>query len=211
MPRFPKRPVLTWKEIAKIAKAFCDEHGLANREYPLDIEGIIEFDLDIEIRFCYGVHDDFGSPAQICPGNEMPIIIVDYDQYRANSPYYRYSLAHEIGHYILHKNWLNEVWKQVDSIETWKKIITEIPHEDYEWFEGQAEEFASFLLAPEAVFEPFIETQLKKLNETNRKLNPEDILPYLAVPVSKHFGMSNSAAQARIRKSGKWKEFCGNK
>ncbi|HBC87809.1 MAG TPA: hypothetical protein DCZ94_12715 [Lentisphaeria bacterium] len=53
-----------------------------------------------------------------------------------------------------------------------------------------------------------IETQLKKLDEKSRNLNIEDILPYLAVPVSKHFGMSNSAAQARIRKSAKWKEFC---
>ncbi|OGV37683.1 MAG: hypothetical protein A2X48_09835 [Lentisphaerae bacterium GWF2_49_21] len=168
MPKFPKRAALSWVEISRKAKAFCDEYGLAERDYPLDIEEIIEFDLGIEIRFSYGVHDDFGSPAQICPGIGKPIIIADYDQYRANSPYYRYSLAHEIGHYILHKSWLDEIGRQIDSIET----------------------------------------QLKKLDEKSRNLNIEDILPYLAVPVSKHFGMSNSAAQARIRKSAKWKEFC---
>ena len=50
MTPLPARPVLTWQQIATIAREFSEDNGLAEREYPLDVEAIAEFDLDIEIR-----------------------------------------------------------------------------------------------------------------------------------------------------------------
>lgn len=207
MIRLPKRPVLSWRQIAASAKDFADQYALGEREYPLDVEEIAEFDLGIEIRLAEGVLEEFGSPAQIAPGGDHPIITVDANQYKHQTTFYRYAVAHEIGHFVLHRDWLTQVWSLIESVETWKQVILARSDEDYRWIEGQANEFASFLLAPEIVFEPFLTEQLKPLSDMTAKLDPDDILPYLANPIEKQFGMSNSAAQARIRKSEQWKQF----
>jgi Zn-dependent peptidase ImmA (M78 family) len=200
----PPRPVLDWKTIAEKARSFVQKHRISERPYPLDVEEIAEFDLEMEIRVTAGLLEDFDSPAQIAPGDLHPIITVDADQYRQQTSFYRYSVAHEIGHYVLHREWLEKVWRMVDSTSSWKQAVLSRSEDDYKWIEGQAEEFASYLLAPETVFEPFLNKQITPLQRFNLKLHSEDILPYLANPVAEFFGMSNTAAQARIRKSPQW-------
>ena len=104
MIHLPPRPVLNWKTIAETARRFASDYRLAERQYPLDVEEISECDLGIEIRICPGLLEEFDSPAQIAPGDDCPIITVDADQYRQHTSLYRYSVAHEIGHYILHRH-----------------------------------------------------------------------------------------------------------
>lgn len=205
MIRLPPRPVFDWKTIAEKAGIFAAEHRLAQKPFPLDVEEIAEFDLSMEIRPISGLLEDVDSPAQIAPGDSRPIITVDADQYRQQTSFYRYSVAHEIGHYVLHREWLEKVWHLVDSTRSWKIVILNRSEDDYKWIEGQAEEFASYLLAPEEVFEPFLEKQIALLEDVKSPLQSEDVLPYLANPVGEFFGLSNAAAQARIRKSDRWK------
>ncbi|OGV58565.1 MAG: hypothetical protein A2283_00515 [Lentisphaerae bacterium RIFOXYA12_FULL_48_11] len=206
--KLPVRPVYTWKEIAEKAKEFSDKYQLSQRNYPLDVEEIAECDLGLEIRVVAGLMEEFDSPAQIAPGDSYPIITVDADQYRQQTTFYRFSLAHEIGHYVLHREWLEKVWRMVKSIDTWKQVIMARSEDDYKWIEANAEEFASYLLAPEDKFEPVLRQQLLLLEKISAALQAEDILPYIANPIGEFFGMSNSAAQARIRKSSQWKQFC---
>lgn len=207
MIRFPPRPVFDWKTIAEKARGFAAEHQLAKKPFPLDVEEIAEFDLGMEIRLVPGLLEEIDSPAQIAPGSGHPIIIVDADQYRQQTSFYRYSVAHEIGHYVLHREWLEKVWHIVDSTQSWKMAVLNRSEDDYKWIEGQAEEFASYLLAPEPVFEPFISEQIASLAQITTSLQSEDVLPYLANPVAEFFGVSNAAAQARIRKSPQWKSL----
>lgn len=207
MVRLPSRPILSWRQIAVQAREFSECHRLSERDFPLDVEEIAECDLGLEIRLVAGLLEEFDSPAQLAPGGGNPIITVDADQYRQQTAFYRYSVAHEIGHYVLHREWLEKVWQLVTTVETWKQIILARSEDDYRWIEAQAEEFASFLLAPEVVFEPFLVEQTRLLNNVRASLSAEDVLPYLANPVGTHFGMSNAAAQARIRKSNAWKDW----
>lgn len=207
MIRLPPRPVFDWKTIAEKARVFAAEHQLAHRPFPLDVEEIAEFDLGMEIRLVPGLLEEIDSPAQIAPGDGHPIITVDADQYRQQTSFYRYSVAHEIGHYVLHREWLEKVWHLVDSARSWKLVVLNRSEDDYKWIEGQAEEFASYLLAPETVFEPFISVQIAALAPITTPLQSEDVLPYLANPVADFFGVSNAAAQARIRKSPQWKSL----
>ncbi len=207
MISFPPRPVLDWKTIAEKARVFAAEHRFAEKPFPLDVEEIAEFDLNMEIRLVPGLLEEIDSPAQIAPGDGHPIITVDADQYRQQTSFYRYSIAHEIGHYVLHREWLAQVWHIVDSTQSWKMAVLNRSEDDYKWIEGQAEEFASYLLAPETVFEPFISEQIASLAQIAISLQSEDVLPYLAIPVAEYFGVSNAAAQARIRKSPQWKSL----
>ena len=117
------------------------------------------------------------------------------------------TLAHEIGHYVLHGEWLKQVWQLFDSIESWKQVIASCSEDDYEWLEAQAEEFASYLLTPEKAFDPFLKLQIDRVAKISGDFQADDLVPYLANPVGTYFGMSSSAAQARIRKSTVWTSF----
>jgi Zn-dependent peptidase ImmA (M78 family) len=123
MLRFPSRPVLSWQQIATRAREFSEQYRLADRTFPLDVEEIVECDLGMEIRLVTGVLEEFGSPAQIAPGDDHPIITVDANQYQQHTSFYRYSVAHEIGHYVLHREWLAKVWQMIESVDTWKQVI----------------------------------------------------------------------------------------
>ncbi|MCX6338741.1 MAG: hypothetical protein NTX71_02335 [Candidatus Aureabacteria bacterium] len=136
MLQLPKRPYLTWEQIAGKADGFADEYHLAERSYPLDIEEIAEFDLGIELRIVAGVHDECGTPAQIGLCSDRLIISVDANQYNNQTSFYRYSLAHEIAHWVLHREWLLAYWKTIDSIARWKQDLALISEEDYNWLES---------------------------------------------------------------------------
>jgi len=208
--QLPPRPILTWKQIEAAAVAFCEQHAVAQRSFPLDLEELASFDLSIDIRIVDGLIEDCGSPAQIALEDGCPVITVDAAQYHANTGYYRYSLAHEIAHWLLHREWLTGVYKLIHSVSDWKDVLRSISEEDYRWIESQAEECAAYLVAPPAVFDPFLQDQIDLVRPYATSLGPQEILPYLANPVCQKFGITAAAAQARIRKSSVWRQFAEN-
>ncbi len=58
----------------------------------------------------------------------------------------RYSVAHEIGHLILHKN-VYDNFKLKSELE-WIELIQKLPENEYTWLEQHAYEFAGRLLVP---------------------------------------------------------------
>ena len=69
---------------------------------------------------------------------DLTAIVVDYDFYM-NDKYanrMRFSLAHEVGHFFLHKN----VLLALDLIDpvAWKNFILDLPEDEYSNFEWQA-------------------------------------------------------------------------
>lgn len=211
MKELPPRPVLTWREIEAKADDFCAAHNLAGCDYPLDLEAIANFDLGIEIRLADSLIEECGSPAQIALESGSPVITVDAAQYRADTGFYRFSLAHEIAHWLLHREWLEGVYALIQAVEDWKRIFRSIKEDDYYWLESQAEECAAYLIAPTAVFDGFLSNQIERVLPHLNVLGLEDLLPYLANPVSQHFGMTPAAAQARIRKSRVWRDLAARR
>ena len=59
---------------------------------------------------------------------------------------YRFSLAHEIGHTVLHRQTYTEF--QFNSSSEWIALVASIPLEEWRPFEYQANEFAGRLLVP---------------------------------------------------------------
>jgi hypothetical protein len=180
-------------------------YRLSNRGFPLDLEELANFDLGIEINIAKGLLEECGSPAQIALSGSTPVITVDSDQYQANTGFYRFSLAHEIAHWVLHRKWLKEVYNLIGTVEDWKAVFRSISQEDYFWIESQADEFAAYLVAPPESLDPFLKSEIALIGTHLKDLAAEVVLPYLANPVSQKFGTTTAAAQARIRKSPVWR------
>lgn len=164
---------------------------------PVDIEHIIEIDLGIDIFPIAGLHDKCNADALI--SSDWKTIYIDNDNY-LDDRYYnrlRFSLAHEIGHYILHRDLYNSF--NIRSIEDFYKVIENIGDE-YGIIEGQANRLASFMLVPRE----------KLLFEKDRILNKNTIIggfdifminAYVSIPLSKIFGVSQEVIEIALNNS----------
>ena len=110
----------------------------------------------------------------------------------------RFSIAHELGHYFLHKDLMKEV--RFTDYSEWRELLKEIPG----WFWGkvemQANEFAGQLLVPRDMLIQVI-VEYKTEIEAAMQYIPNDIKAireYLAIPLAKRFEVSQDAMRIRL-------------
>lgn len=112
---------------------------------PIPIETIVESDFEIDIVPVPGLKDQIDIDSY--PTSDLKEIHVDEYVYKHHENRYRFSLAHEISHVILHK----EIFEQLtfSTIEEWKNVVTSAIHPDeYGWIEWQAYTLAGLILVP---------------------------------------------------------------
>ena len=109
-------PFLAYDEIARHAEDFLREHASAE-EIPVDIESIVEFRLGMDIVPVPGLQRDHGIEGYI--SRDMGSIHVD-EGVLINVPVrYRYTLAHEVGHLVLHSELLKD--DANGAVDEWSK------------------------------------------------------------------------------------------
>lgn len=115
------------------------------KDIPVAIEEFIENDLKLDIipipefRSRYEV-DGFIS-------HDRKSITVSQELMEKYINRYRFTLAHEVGHYFLHKKLFESI--TFTAIENWKMFIMGINIHQYAKFESQAYDFAGILLVPD--------------------------------------------------------------
>ncbi len=175
-----------------------------DKSIPVEIEAIIDFKLDIQINPIKGMMSECGTDAFITP--DWQFINVDYDRYMDEryKKRLRFSLAHEIGHFVLHK----KIHKQfnITVIKDIYKFYEELLERQYGRLETQANIFAEYLLIPKDKLIIERNKQLKQFEENDdfelEKIDKETLNSYLANPVSNIFGVSEEAAQIALGKLG---------
>src|SRR5438477_274899 len=113
-------------EIRAEAERFLSEYH-ADGTIPIPIEEIIEFDLGIEIIPFRGLRDRFAIDGFL--SNDLAAITVDEHIMSRNPGRYRFTLAREIGHFILHADYIRAMYPA--DAEQWKASIKGIPAQDY--------------------------------------------------------------------------------
>jgi len=171
-----------------------------NDAVPIDIEKIIDFKMGINIIPSPGLQILCDVDALIY--SDWKSIIVDYNKYFDDryKNRLRFSYAHEIGHFILHKNIHKSL--NIKSINDFQKFIKEIPQIQYAHLETQANKFANYLLIPRErlVIEKEKIIKIKEINDliNSGKLDNKTVNPYLAIPLSKIFGVSLDAMEIAL-------------
>lgn len=136
-------PYLSYEDIGKISFEFLGAHEL-DQQVPVDVEAILEFILDVGIIPTPGYQQNHSIEGSL--SLDMRTIYVDEHVYRAVETRYRFTLAHELGHIVLHKNIFKGL--KAESIVEWKRIYKTIDENVYFAVEKQAYDFAGLILVP---------------------------------------------------------------
>jgi hypothetical protein len=140
-----KAPFYRYEGLRTQADSFSAKYN-PQRVIPVPIELIIEADFGIDIVPVPGL-SEFDTVAFIT--RDLKEIRVDEFVYFHRPNRYRFSLAHEIAHKILHAEVFGSL--EFHNIETWKRARTDlIPEDQYRYLEIQANSFAGLVLVPSA-------------------------------------------------------------
>ncbi len=172
---------------------------------PVDIEDIIEFDLNIDIVPKDRLYSACQANAFLSANCHAIRVDDEHFKNEHNRPMMRFSLAHEIGHYILHKEILPII--RPNSIEDWKDTMRTFPEEEYVWVEFHAYEFAGRLLVPRERLIEELNNQKEKICHIYKKMpNIDDdmVVEQVAVQISRVFDVSDNVVAKRIKIEKIW-------
>lgn len=173
---------------------------------PVDTVKIVELRLRFDVELVIGLLSALDMDAYL--KTDLSGIVVDHDCYMQDkfANRLRFSLAHELGHYFLHKNVYSEL--PLYSIEDWKDFILNVPEAEYGAFEWQANEFAGRFLVPYDKLKYRVEEALGMikewgLNEFLRKA-PDAVLSRVSPFLRKAFGISEQVIVLRVKRENLW-------
>ncbi len=202
----PKRPPatinpprLSFDYIRQQADIFRQQYVKPPDLVPVPMEEIVELDLKIQIIPIHGLQDRIDVDAFLT--NNLKAICVDYDMYidERRSSRLRFTLAHEVGHFVLHKEQIQQC--KFRTSQDWIHFREDFPEDDLNWFETQAYEFAGRLLVPKEELENQIKSYSKEI-KTFREHFPEgpDLVEAVSRVIRSHFGVSDQVICRRIAK-----------
>ena len=142
-PREFKAPFITIEDIRSAVAEFRKQYWPRDI-IPVDIFGIVEFELGIEIRTIFNLREAGDVDALLL--GDLKTIAVDQNDFlneRAQNRL-RFSTAHEIGHLVLHLDTFSKI--QYSSIDEWIAFFQRMPEDQYYWIEQHAYEFAGVRL-----------------------------------------------------------------
>ena len=202
-----RAPFLPPAEIWKRADAVREQYP-AGRSFPVEVLDLAEFDLGLELVPADGLRRECDTEAILL--GDLKTILVDRDAFTNPKQEYRlrFSVAHEIGHLILHRDVYGQV--RPASVEAWSKFFLNLPDEQYQWLEFHANEFAGRLLVPPDRLKAALADAIRKaeasgFRDWNKDADKAEVaLSYLASSISKPFKVSADVIKRRLRKENLW-------
>lgn len=196
-------PYIGDERMRAIAEEFLTNHH-PSRKLPVPIEEIIEFQYGIDIIPMPGFHVNFEVDGFI--STDLTEIRVDKAVYDArNKNRYRFTLAHELSHVVLH----GDIYKQLKygTVAEWKESRNMIPEREYSRLEFQANFLAGLILVPgdklrEAFQEASAHAEKVGIDIHQARSEAWDAIEnWLAT----RFGVSTGVINHRAVKDGLWK------
>jgi len=197
-PYIPKESI--WQEADKLRAAHP-----AGRELPVKVLDLAEFDLHLDLVPVNGLREQLDIDALLM--GDLKSILVDKRAFMSPRLEYRlrFSVAHEIGHLVLHRD-IYAGLQHVTASE-WFEYISTIPDVEYGWVEWQAYEFAGRLLVPldplRESFQHAVQTA-QAAGYTDWLAADETALDYIATRIAPKFGVSTEVISKRLRVEKLW-------
>jgi hypothetical protein len=197
-PFNPKERI--WQEADRLRAAHP-----AGRALPVQILDLAEFDLGLDLVPVDGLREQLDIDALLM--GDLRSILLDKRAFMSPRLEYRlrFSVAHEIGHLILHRDIYAGL--QHTTAKEWFDYISAIPEVEYGWVESQAYEFAGRLLVPpepmRAAFENAVQSA-RTAGYADWLAADEAALDYIATRVASTFGVSAEVMAKRLRVEKLW-------
>jgi hypothetical protein len=197
-PFIPKDRI--WQEADRLRAAYQ-----AGRELPIQVLDLAEFDLGLDLIPVDGLREQLDIDSLLM--GDLKSILVDKRAFMNPRLEYRlrFSVAHEIGHLILHRDIYAGL--QHTTAKEWFNYISAIPDVEYGWVEWQAYEFAGRLLVPPEPLKNSFEAAIKTAQSTGYTdwlAADEAALDYIATRIAPKFGVSTEVIAKRLRVEKLW-------
>ena len=197
-----RAPFLRYDEIRNRAEAFLAQYQ-PMRAIPVPIERIVESHFGIDIVPVPGLQEAFDVVAYIT--QDLREIRVDEFVYLRRHNRYRFSLAHELAHRVLHADVFGEL--SFTDIAGWKRLMVgSIPEQQYSYLEFHANSFAGLALVPPAELREAFHDFLEEGQEHGIEFDEPDTGAREAAEahIAKLFEVSSDVVHRRIEKDRLW-------
>jgi hypothetical protein len=181
VPTDIRGPILSYEDLRRAANDFLMTYH-PSQSLPVPIEEIIDLELKINIIPVPGLQQEIEMDAFI--SSDCTEITVDEFVYRKRLNRYRFSLAHELGHKILHRSIY--CLMAFRTIAGWVAFLQACPPDQHSWLEYQARSFAGLVLVPKDLLERETDTAVQMARQsginvhTRNQVAWESIAEYLA-------------------------------
>ena len=193
--------LLSYEEIRREASRFLTTHH-PKAFIPTPIEEIVEFDLELNIIPIHGLQKAFD--VESFSSSDLKSISIDKSVIENFKNRYRFSLAHEVGHRVLHRRVFSRC--NFGSISEWKNFIQDITEWEYGMLEYQAYCFAGLVLVPrDPLYEHFRRAKAK-VNRAGISISkyPDESFNAIAHAVARAFEVSRAVVERRIKFDCLW-------
>lgn len=191
-------PFIEESQSEKKALDFLKTHH-SSLEIPIPIEDIVEIKLGMEIIPLPRLWEDFEIDGFLNSALDT-ITIAQFHEKNPNR--YRFTLAHEIGHFVLHAEYIQD--KNIEGYQDWIKFsLSKETEQAHSIMEAQANTFAGLLLVPSSKLEEAFLKEKQFLFENYPQASSIDnfkLAPYVAKNLSKYFEVSERVAQIRLER-----------
>lgn len=137
---------ITLQDVKNQANLFLENYH-ASLTLPVPIEDIAELKLGLKVILISGLIKNFGVNAFI--NQNFDSIVIDEGMYTKQPERIRFTIAEEIGHLFLHKDWYSKDGpKGLEGYISWQE---KLDNKLFDYIERQARTFASMVLMPEKV------------------------------------------------------------
>ncbi|MEX2093241.1 MAG: ImmA/IrrE family metallo-endopeptidase [Pirellulales bacterium] len=194
-----KAPYFSYENLRQKADDFLVQYHRAGT-IPVPIEEIVEFDLGMDIVPTPGLHQFLEVDGFLT--SDLREIWVDQFVYESRPGRYRFTLAHEVGHSILHADIFRQ--QSFHTIAEWKEFVDSIPDKEHSWLEYQAYAFAGLVLVPATALESAARECVDKVKSEGIDLseNWDFAWSRIAAFLAKQFEVSSQVIDKRLQKDG---------
>lgn len=186
-------------ELRKQAAEFLQKYH-PDGSIPVPIEEIVEFQFKLDIIPIPGLHDMAETDGFI--SSDLSSISVEEYVYNNRRNRYRFTLAHELAHAVLH----GDIYQTMNfsSIAEWKRHVEELSERDYRMLEWQANAFAGLVLVPSDALRGKYDEAVARMEAEGMSaelLSESDAaLQIIAAGIADDFEVSGKVVEIRMRR-----------
>ncbi len=188
-------PHYSYEQIRSRANGFLAKHNPTGA-IPVPIEEIAEFSLHLNIIPIPGIQNALEIDGFM--SSDFKSISVDQFVMEKRETRYRFTLAHEIGHLVLHQEILSQF--NFNTLDGWKQFQTDIDIEAYGWLEWQAYSFGGLVLAPREALASRRVICEQQISQEGLTPTSEAAQFYVVKMLARDFNVSEAVIEKRLYK-----------
>lgn len=177
-----------------VAAEFLKAHH-PTRQLPIPIEEIIDVLMGIHISPLDGIRRRYDVDA--FTSTDMTTIFVDASEYGVAGNRFRFSLAHEVAHILLHGDFIRS--RRYRTVDEYKRAQEDLTQQEYDRLELQANAVAGAILVPADLLASRSKAILAELAQEDAGLEAHERLAVVEMRLSRVFKVSTNVISRRIR------------